>query len=146
MICIPITSGTNKEALLAIERSCRLADLIELRMDLISKGNLAELINAARKESGSIKIIVTCRKKEEAAMVGAARRIKNSVENTIDKKILLLKGAIELEADFIDIELAEGRAVIEELNSFCAKKGGKTGIIVSYHDIKNSYYGENFRR
>jgi shikimate dehydrogenase/3-dehydroquinate dehydratase type I len=138
MICIPITSGTNKEALLAIERSCRLADLIELRMDLISKGNLAELIWATRKESGSIKIIVTCRKKEEAAWAPAARRIKNYMGNTINEKTALLKEAIELGADFVDIELAEGRAVIEELKSFCAKKGGKTGIIVSYHDIKNT--------
>ena len=38
MICIPITSGTNKEALHAIERSCRFADFIELRMDLIGGG------------------------------------------------------------------------------------------------------------
>jgi len=138
MICIPITSGTNKEALLAIERSCRLADLIELRMDLISKGNLAELISAARKESGSIKIIVTCRKKEEAAVAGAVKRIKNSMGNTIKEKTALLKEAIELGADFVDIELAEGRAVIEELKSFCAKKGGKTGLIVSCHDIKKT--------
>jgi Type I 3-dehydroquinase. len=35
MICIPITSRTIKEALRAIERSCHLADFIELRMDLI---------------------------------------------------------------------------------------------------------------
>ena len=138
MICIPITSGTNKEALRAIERSCRFADLIELRMDLIGKGNLAQLISAVRDESISIKIIVTCRKKEEAAPVPAARRIKSVAGNTIDKKMTLLKKAIELGVDFVDIELAEGRGAIKVLTSLCAKYGGKTGIIISYHNIKET--------
>lgn len=135
MICIPVTCGTNKEALRAIKRSCRLVDLIELRMDLIGGGNLAELICAARKESGSIKIIVTCRKKEEAA---GTKLIKNSAGDKIDKKIGLLKEAIELGADFVDIELALGSKVIRELKTFCAKRGRKTGIIVSYHNVKET--------
>ncbi len=137
MICIPITSGTNKEALRAIERSCPFADLIELRMDLISKTNLAELISTARKKSSSIKIIVTCRKKEESAPATATTRTKSAVKNK-EEKIALLKEAIELGADFIDIELAEGNAVIKELGSFCAKKDNKTGMIISYHNIKET--------
>lgn len=138
MICIPITSGTNKEALRAIEKSCRLADFIELRMDLIRGGDLARLISAARGRSASIKIIVTCRRKEEATRAGGARRVKNAVGNSIDRKIALLREAIELGADFIDIELAEGPAVIKTLKSFCAKHGGRTGIIVSYHNLKET--------
>jgi 3-dehydroquinate dehydratase len=63
MICIPITAGKKKEALHSIERSCQLADFIELRMDLIENGLLAELISTARDNSSLIKIIVTCRKK-----------------------------------------------------------------------------------
>ena len=122
MICIPITSRTNKEALRAIERSCLFADIIELRMDLIGKGNLAELISAVRRNSGSIKIIVTCRKKEEAARAGTAARTKSVVKNTAEK-IALLKEAIGLGADFIDIELAEGSRAINELKSLCVKKG-----------------------
>ena len=42
--------------------------------------NLAELISAARDNSGSIKIIVTCRKKEEAAPAGGAAGIKSCCE------------------------------------------------------------------
>jgi shikimate dehydrogenase/3-dehydroquinate dehydratase type I len=136
MICIPITAGTNKEALQAIERSCRSADFIELRMDLIEGGTLAELISAARNSSGSIKIIVTCRKKEEAAPTGSAAGIKGAVKNTKIQKMALLKEAIKLGADFIDIELAEGNAAIRELHALCAKKGGVTKIIISYHDVK----------
>ena len=138
MICIPIMSGTNKEALRVIERSCRFADFIELRMDEIGRGNLAQLISAARDKSVSIKIIVTCRKKEEAAPAEAARRIRNAVGNSVDKKMTLLKEAVKLGADFVDIELAEGHEAIEELTSFCVKYGGKTGIIISYHNIKET--------
>jgi len=138
MICIPITAGKKKEALHAIERSFRLADFIELRMDLIDNGSLAELISAARDNSGLIKIIVTCRKKEEAAPAGGATGIKSAGEKTIKRKIVLLKEAIELGADFVDIELAEGREAIKELQSFCAEHRGKTKIIVSYHNIKET--------
>ena len=137
MICIPITSSTIKEASRVIERSCQLADLLELRMDLIGRVNLAKLISAVRDESDSIKIIVTCRKKEEAAPAGVAVRAKGAVKNT-GEKMALLKEAIELRADFIDIELAEGQKAINELKSLCAKKGGKTKIIVSYHNLKET--------
>ena len=139
MICVPITADTKKEALHAIDRSCQIADFIELRMDLIDSGGLTELISTARNISSSIKIIVTCRKKEEAT---PARRggvsIKGAGKKTIDRKIALLKEAIELGADFVDIELAEGRAAIKELQTFCAKHGGKTKIIVSYHNLKKT--------
>jgi shikimate dehydrogenase/3-dehydroquinate dehydratase type I len=138
MICIPVTSRNNKEALHAIERSCRLADFIELRMDLIEDGSLAELISAARENSGLIKIIVTCRKKEEAAPVGGKAGIKSAGKKTINRKMVLLKEAIELGADFVDIELAEGRAAIKELQSFCAEHRGKTKIIISYHNLQET--------
>jgi shikimate dehydrogenase/3-dehydroquinate dehydratase type I len=138
MICIPITAGTKKEALHAIKRSCLLADFIELRMDLIRGGRLTELISTARGNSGLIKIIVTCRKKEEAAPAERTAGIKSAGKKTIDRKIALLKEAIELGADFVDIELAEGCAAIKELQTFCAKHGGKTKIIVSYHNLKET--------
>jgi len=137
MICIPITAGTKKEALHAIERSCRLADFIELRMDLINGGRLEEFISAARGDSDSIKIIVTCRKKEEAAPAGGTVLAKSTARNT-EEKIALLKEAIVLGADFVDIELAEGQAAIKELQAFCAKHGGKTKIIISYHNLKET--------
>ncbi len=134
MICIPITAGTNKEALKDIEKSCLVADFIELRMDLIEGGVLPELISAARSSSASVKIIVTCRKKEEAALAEKAVVIKN----TKNQKIALLKEAIKLGADFIDIEFAEGNAAIRELTTFCTKQGGRSKIIVSYHNVKET--------
>jgi len=138
MICIPITAGTNKEALRDIERSCPIADFIELRMDLIAEGALAELIAAARSCSGTIRIIVTKRKKTEAAPAGKLLNIEAGTTDTARKKIFLLKQAIELGADYIDIELTEGKENIAELISDCAAHGGKTKVIVSYHNIKTT--------
>lgn len=137
MICIPVTSRTNKEALHAVRRICRSADFIELRMDLIGGKHLAKLMDTARSESRSVKIIVTCRKKEEAARSGKAARPQSAVKNKEDK-MALLKEAVERGADFIDIELAEGNEAINELKTLCAKKGGRTRIIISYHDVRET--------
>ncbi|HNY50284.1 MAG TPA: shikimate dehydrogenase [Smithella sp.] len=137
MICIPVTSPGTREAVHAIEKSCRFADFIELRMDLIGQVDLAELIAAVRDNSDSVQIIVTCRKQEEAAAAGVvAKRKKNYRSKKV--KMALLKEAIELGVDFIDIELAEGSAVIHELKSLCAQKGSKTGMIVSYHNLQET--------
>lgn len=137
MICIPITSGTLKEALRAIERSCQLADVLELRMDLIGKVNLVTLISAIRDESDSIKIIVTCRRKAEAAPAGVAANTGRSLKSS-KEKMAILKLAIELKADFVDIELAAGGRAIRELKSLCAGKGNKTHLIISYHNLQET--------
>lgn len=133
MICIPVTSATHREALAAVKKSCRRADAIELRMDLIQGGKLSELITAARRNSDSVKIIVTCRRADEAVRAGAAVRKTSVIKNAREKKELLQQ-AIAEGADFIDIELAEGAGIIRALKALCAEKGSKTGIIVSYHD------------
>ena len=138
MICIPITAKTNKEALQEIGRSCLLADFIELRMDLIADGNLADLIVAIRNTVGSVKIIVTCRKKDEALLANELPQAKATVEYGKTGKMDLLKKAIEMKVDFVDIELTEGKVAIGELRDYCAERGGITGIIISYHDIKKT--------
>jgi len=138
MICIPITAKTNKEALQEIERSCLLAEFIELRMDLIADGNLDDLIGTIRSAAESVKIIVTCRKKEEDLSTGELNQSKHIAEYSKEKKMDLLKKAIDLKTDFIDIELTEGKASIGDLRKHCAKQGGMTGIIISYHDIKKT--------
>ena len=138
MICVPITAKTNKEALSEIKRSCPIADFIELRMDLIADGNLDDLIGAIRNTAGSIKIIVTCRKKEEALSANELPGARSIMKGKEIGKMDLLKKAIEMKADFVDIELTEGQATISELRNYCAKLGGVTGIIVSYHNIKKT--------
>jgi len=41
----------------------------------------------------------------------------------------LLKEAIELGADFVDIELAKGRAIIKEIQSFPKNTGEKQKLL-----------------
>ncbi|MCK7508044.1 MAG: type I 3-dehydroquinate dehydratase [Desulfobacterales bacterium] len=79
MICVSITEATHQEALQAIERCAPAADAIELRMDLIAGGDLPQLMAAARRASNRIKIIVTCRRKEESLIpeAGAPAARKN---------------------------------------------------------------------
>jgi shikimate dehydrogenase/3-dehydroquinate dehydratase type I len=138
MICVPITAKTNKEALQEIDRICAIADFIELRMDLIADGNLADLIGAIRSATDPVKIIVTCRKKEEDLSASELPQAKQIAGYSKTEKIDLLKKAIDLKADFVDIELTEGSDAIGELRDYCAKQGGVTGIIVSYHDINKT--------
>ena len=138
MICIPITAKTNKEALQEIKRCCAFADFIELRMDLIADGNLSDLIAAIRSTADSVKIIVTCRKKEEDLSATELPQAQQLAEYSKTEKIDLLKKAIDLKADFVDIELMEGSDAIDELGDYCAKPGRVTGLIISYHDIKKT--------
>ncbi|MBN1473653.1 MAG: type I 3-dehydroquinate dehydratase, partial [Syntrophaceae bacterium] len=136
MICVPITSPTNKEALRAVRKSSLAAGCIELRMDLIANGNLRQLISEARRVSPGVKIIVTCRKKEEA--LSATKSGKTALAKTKLQKLSILQEAISLGADFIDIELAEGKKAIGQLKSLCARRCNKTKIIISYHDVKKT--------
>jgi len=136
MICIPVVARTNKEALRSIERICPFADCIELRMDLIAGGNLAQLMTAVRAHAHAVKMIVTCRRKEEAAVTRMSS--KPSRIKKLKQKVALLKEAMERGADFIDIELAEGVDVIRELQAFGEHRGSKTKMIISYHDVKET--------
>lgn len=138
MICIPVTSHKNKDALRAIARSIPQADLIELRMDLIGDGNLAELISAVRRQSGAVKVIVTCRRKEEATRGGTSAASARVPVITAKEKMALLREAVTLGADFVDIELAEGKRAIHKIQSLCAESGGKTKVIISYHNLKET--------
>lgn len=138
MICIPITAETNKGALQEIAQSCLHADFIELRMDLIADGNLDDLMGAIRSAARPVKIIVTCRKKEEALSAKELPDARFIKENDRARKTDLLKKAIDLKADFVDIELSEGKAAIGRLRDYCAGQGCVTGLIISYHDIKKT--------
>ena len=66
MICVPITDQTHAKALRSIERSAPMVDALELRMDLIEDGDLPNLLARARQVAEGIKVIVTCRRPEEA--------------------------------------------------------------------------------
>lgn len=135
MICIPVMDPTHREALRSVEKSAVLADAIELRMDWIADGDVPELIRAARRASASVKIIVTCRRREESEPARENRAALPAKERTNAAKMKLLREAVVSGADFIDIELAEGDRAVSRMRALCHGRPNPARLIVSWHDL-----------
>ncbi len=135
MICIPIISQTNDEALRDIRRSAPAADAIELRMDVIEGGDLPMLVAEAGKASPNVKIIVTCRRPEESLLPSVRTLRDVNKGRTLPAKLLLLEQAVALGVDFVDIEMACGEEAVHRLRSSIRRQKSLTKIIVSWHDI-----------
>jgi 3-dehydroquinate dehydratase type I len=118
-LCIPIVETTVERALIAIKEVNRWADLIELRADYLKRVNLAPLLENRQKP-----LIVTNRRKEEGGQYKGEER----------KRLSVLKEAIDLGADYIDVELATERSLLQRL---VRNKGG-TQIILSFHDFQRT--------
>jgi 3-dehydroquinate dehydratase type I len=118
-ICIPIVEATVEKALIAIKKVNRWADLIELRVDYLRRMNLAPLLENRRKP-----LIVTHRRKEEGGKYKGEER----------KRLSVLQEAIDLGADYVDVELATERSFLQSL---IRNKGG-TQVILSFHDFQGT--------
>jgi 3-dehydroquinate dehydratase/shikimate dehydrogenase len=117
-IAITVGCETTQKTIQELERAQEKSELVEVRIDFvedIDKNNLKKLL-------GCIKgpVIVTNRSKSEGG------RFQGSEE----ERITLLKEAVRLGADFIDIELGSGR--VGEL----LDEREKTAIICSYHNFE----------
>lgn len=123
MICIPIVAGTHAGAMRAIERSAAAADVIELRMDLIRHGRLFELIHQVR----------TCKK--SAAVLVTHRRATQSSPLQERRRITVLKDAVGLGADYVDVELQTDPLLREDLLTTIRDLKNRTALIVSHHDF-----------
>jgi 3-dehydroquinate dehydratase type I len=126
MICIPITARTHAGAMRAIGYSTAVADVIELRMDLIHNGRLVALIDHARACNEAVKVMVTHRPE-----VGGDSSQERS-------RIDCLKEAVFLGADYVDIELQADRAMRTELIEAIACLQHRTALIVSHHDFQRT--------
>jgi 3-dehydroquinate dehydratase type I len=118
-VCIPIVETTVEKALTAIEEVNRWADLIELRADYLKRVKLAFLLENRRKP-----FIVTNRKKEEGGKYKGEER----------KRLNVLQEAIDLGADYIDVELAAERSFLQGL----IKNRRGTQVILSFHDFQRT--------
>lgn len=106
-----------KEAFKAIEEANRFADLIELRMDYLKEIEFESLTKGCQRP-----FVVTNRRKEEGG------RFKGSEE----KRICILKKAIDLGADYIDVEVGTKISLLQSLIK--NKRGAK--IILSFHNFR----------
>jgi 3-dehydroquinate dehydratase/shikimate dehydrogenase len=126
MICIPITGNTHAEALRLIEMSLPRADVLELRMDLIRDGDLRVLIKKCRVDPRPVKILVTNRRKEYSTGRDFAEE---------RQRIALLKEAVDLGAEYVDMEVDTPEVLRKELLALVDTHGSRTRVIVSHHDF-----------
>lgn len=119
MICVPIVGPSMEKALEDISAAEKIADIIELRLDLIAKFDLPALMQATALPS-----IVTNRTKTEGG------QFKGPEADRVE----ILRQAIKAEADYIDIETSTPK---ELLKSVLDNKG-RSKIILSYHNFSNT--------
>jgi 3-dehydroquinate dehydratase/shikimate dehydrogenase len=117
MICVPIISETTDKAIRDMNRAVPFADLIEIRVDYIKNPDLEEILSAKKRP-----VIITIMPRHENG------RFQGSEE----ERIALLQQAIDLGADYIDINL--GCPELEDLLKH--RKGTK--VIVSYHNFRDT--------
>jgi len=131
MICIPIIARTHRTALMQMERSSPLADILELRIDQIRNPNLEKLMSGKRG-----KILVTNRRRDEGGGFSGTER----------ERVELLKEAVELGADYVDIEVRTEEVLIEELSTKIGNHHGRTKWIISHHDFSETPSGRALKR
>lgn len=116
MICIPIVGPSMTKALEDIPLAETIADILELRIDLIHEPDLPGLLGAASKPC-----IVTNRTKLEGGQFRGSE----------PERVGWLQQAIDLNADYIDIEVSTAKDLLKPVLE--AEK--KTRVILSYHDF-----------
>lgn len=114
MICIPISEPDTERTLVSLKKAAEVADLVELRLDSMVEYDLVRLL-----ENRSCPLIVTNRPVREGG----------SFSGDEEKRISILKGAIELEADYVDIEHDSVHLI---------KDRRKTKLILSYHNFQET--------
>ncbi|MEW6375406.1 MAG: shikimate dehydrogenase [Thermodesulfobacteriota bacterium] len=126
-ICISIAETTLKRVIKAIKEANRLADLIEIRMDYLRKPELAPLVEVRPKP-----FIITNRRKEEGGRYWGYER----------RRLELLKEAIDLGAEYVDMEIGTERSLLQEL----IENKKETQVILSFHDFHGTPSPKKLRR
>jgi 3-dehydroquinate dehydratase/shikimate dehydrogenase len=126
MICVPITAGSIEETISELSLASKNADIdiIELRLDYISKMEDAEICLEKTLKNKTKPIIVTNRPKREGG----------NFEGSEKDRLSLLQKAIELGADYVDVELDSVSHITRRDNS---------KLIISYHNFKETPHNIN---
>ena len=117
MICIPIVGSTKLEALRNMEKAERMADIIEIRLDLLPRETWIPLLERKKKPS-----IVALRPPRQGG-----RFQDEEIE-----RIRLLGEILGYGPDFIDVEWDTPSQLI---GSLLRKRRENTGLIISYHNL-----------
>ena len=119
MICIPITAGNAEDTVSEMVSASEYADIVELRIDYIP-----ELQNALTCIEKSLKcktkpVIVTNRPEREGGKFNGSEQ----------DRLHLLQKAIELGADYVDVEY-------DSINQISRRNSSK--VIISHHNFKET--------
>ncbi|NWF92854.1 MAG: type I 3-dehydroquinate dehydratase, partial [Syntrophaceae bacterium] len=118
-ICVPIVERTVEKARKVVEEATPVADLIELRLDYLRRPEITPLMKGRRKP-----FIITNRRREEGGRYGGDE----------ERRFEILKEAIELGAEYVDVEMRSRGSLVQDL---IANKEG-TKIILSFHDFQGT--------
>jgi 3-dehydroquinate dehydratase type I len=133
MICIPIVATTTEAAVAQMEKAASLADVLELRIDQIREVDLQQLMKG--KQAGK-RILVTNRHKDEGGGFPGSEQ----------ERVALLKDAVALGADYVDIEARTEKHLIGELVAQIEKHHHRTKWIISSHDFSGTPSEEALRK
>jgi 3-dehydroquinate dehydratase type I len=122
-ICIPITAPTTADALRKMKKGFGLADMVELRIDGIRDIKLELLLTSRKGE-----ILVTNRVKTEGGGFAGTERAR----------VNLLKKAVVLGCDFVDLEIRTNEVLRDELKQKIEVHKGHTRLILSYHNFEKT--------
>ncbi len=118
MICIPIIANNLADALHDMTEASKVADIVELRIDYIKGVDLKRLLEKRTKP-----VIVTNRPVREGGKFNGSE----------EERIALLKLAIRLQADYVDVE----HDSIQHIRRDTVHRV-PTKIIVSYHNFRET--------
>lgn len=124
MICIALAAPDTVELLKIIERERESADMIEIRLDALTKPASNDLKRCI--EACKCPVICTCRHSSEGG----------NWQGTEEELKEILLSAADNGASFVDIELSAGKIFISDLSD--QLKTSKCGIIVSFHDFSGT--------
>jgi len=119
-ICIPVIGRNLEEFLENLNKIQKICDCVELRVDYIKNLKIKDIEvikNEVKKEA-----IFTCRKKDEGGKFAGSEK----------ERLEILEKALELDFDYVDIELSS----INQINLSAKNKEAK--IICSYHNFKKT--------
>jgi len=118
-ICVPIIAGNNREAGRKMARASILAEMVELRLDLMESFAIPDLV---RGSPGPV--MVTYRSEREGGRGSAG----------VDTRIAYLQEAVEAGADFVDLEYRLPRVSRSKI----LRNHGSSKIILSAHFVKGT--------
>ena len=98
MICVPIVGASMPKALDQIAAAAKVADILELRLDLIDSFNLKVLLKAATKP-----VIVTNRSKLDGGQF----------KGNDEERLKALRDALAAGANYVDIEVSTPREYLQ---------------------------------